>query len=131
MKKKWAVMIVIILLIVGLCVFESVYIQNSFSYLYGELVKFEEKISVDENNIDSEENISIMKDLHSSWQKRSDNLKMIVWHTGMKEVEINLSRIQSYVMMNDFAEAIVELNALKDFCMHYRDDFTITIENIL
>lgn len=130
MKKKWAVMIVIIVLIVGLCVFESVYIQNSFSYLYGELVKFEDKISPDKD-IDLEENISTIKMLHSNWQKRSDNLKMIVWHTGMKEVEINLSRIQSYVMMNDFAEAIVELNALKDFCLHYKDDFTITIENIL
>ena len=130
MKKKWAVMIVIIVLIVGLCVFESVYIQNSFSYLYGELVKFEDKISPDKD-IDLEENISTIKMLHSNWQKRSDNLKMIVWHTGMKEVEINLSRIQSYVMMNDYAETIVELNALKDFCLHYKDDFTITIENIL
>ncbi|MCR5553558.1 MAG: DUF4363 family protein [bacterium] len=131
MKKKWAVMIVIILLIVGLCVFESIYIQNSFTYLYGELVKFEEKISEDENNIGSEENVAIIKDLHSSWQRRSDNLKMIVWHTGMKEVEINLSRIQSYVITNNFEEAIVELNALKDFCLHYKDDFIITIENIL
>ena len=56
---------------------------------------------------------------------------MIVWHTGMKEVEINLSRIQSYVVMNNFEETIVELNALKDFCLHYKDDFIITIENIL
>ena len=84
-----------------------------------------------EKKLDKEENILIIKNLHEQWRAKTNVLKTIVWHTGMKEVEINLSRILSYTEQNNFSEAMVEINALKDFCRHYADDFTITIENVL
>lgn len=130
MAKKWVVMSIITLLIVSLCVLESNYIQDSFEFLLDNLNVIEMNISVD-GDINTVGNIKALNDLHEQWRNKTKYLKMIVWHTGMKEVEINLSRIQSYVEINNQEEALVELHALQDFSRHYKDDFTITIENIL
>ena len=131
MVKKWIVMSVIILCIVGLCVGENLYIQDSFTFLKENLVQIQESLSVDTENINTQENILALENLHTEWRKRAKVLKTLVWHTGMKEVEINLSRILTYTKQNDYKEAEVELNALLDFSDHYMNDFTINLENIL
>lgn len=131
MVKKWIVMSVIILCIVGLCVGENLYIQDSFTFLKENLVQIQENLSVDTENINTQENILALENLHTEWRKRAKVLKTLVWHTGMKEVEINLSRILTYTKQNDYKEAEVELNALLDFSDHYMNDFTINLENIL
>lgn len=131
MVKKWIVMCVIIALIVGLCVWENVYIQQSFTFLLNRLDAIEVQLSENEELINTEENILALTNLHEEWREKTKVLKTIVWHTGMKEVEINLSRVLSYVEQNDFKEAMVELHALQDFSKHYKQDFTITLENIL
>ena len=131
MVKKWIVMSVIILCIVGLCVGENLYIQDSFTFLRENLVQIQESLSVDTKNINTQENILALENLHTEWRKRAKVLKTLVWHTGMKEVEINLSRILTYTEQNDYKEAVVELNALLDFSDHYMNDFTINLENIL
>lgn len=131
MVKKWIVMIGIILAIVGVCIWENLYIQKAFSFLEGRLNEIEVKLSQNEEAINTQENIKEIKKLHEEWQHYSNVLKTIVWHTGMKDVEINLSRILSYVEENDYTEAMVELHVLEDFCKHYSKDFTINIQNIL
>lgn len=131
MVKKWIVMSVIILGIIGLCVWENIYIQQSFSFLETRLNQIEQQLSQDEANIDLPQNVNELKKLHEEWRNKTTFLKMIVWHTGMKEVEINLSRITSYTEENNYEEAMVELHALLDFCDHYKNDFTVTLENIL
>lgn len=124
-------MIGIILAIVGVCIWENLYIQKAFSFLEGRLNEIEVKLSQNEEAINTQENIKEIKKLHEEWQHYSNVLKTIVWHTGMKDVEINLSRILTYVEENDYTEAMVELHVLEDFCKHYSKDFTINIQNIL
>ena len=124
-------MIIIFAIIIGICFWENLYISSSFTYLEDGLFKVETMIKQNEEKIDTQTNILEIKSLHENWRNKTKVLKAIVWHTGMKEVEINLSRILSYTEQNNFVEAMVEINALKDFCRHYADDFTITIENVL
>ena len=130
MAKKWAVMIGIILIIVGVCVIETNYIQNSFNFLLNEMNTVETKIRADGENINLPENIIFLENIHTEWRKKSEVLKMIVWHTGIKEVEVNLSRIKTYVEENNSEEALVEVHQLQDFSKHYKDDFKITLSNI-
>ena len=54
MVKKWIVMSVIILCIVGLCVGENLYIQDSFTFLRENLVQIQESLSVDTENINTQ-----------------------------------------------------------------------------
>ena len=106
--------LVIILLFLGLVFaagfFESLYITSSFNELESRLTDIRLDLSKTPDHIDTTQNITTLKELHTDWQKHTKVLKFFVWHTGIKDVEVGLSRITSYTEENDYTEAYTELN---------------------
>ena len=131
MTKKIIAIICFIAVIIATGIFESNYIITSFDTLSEELVIIEQKLSATPDAIDTEENISTLKDLHHRWQTRTQILKFFVWHTGIKDVEVGISRITSYTERNNYEEAYTELNNLIDYCNHYSEDYRFSIQNVI
>lgn len=131
MVKKTISIFVFIAIIFSAGFFESNYIIKSFSFLENELVVVLNMLETDEENIDKPLNIQKLKDLHKAWQERTKILKFFVWHTGIKEVEVGLSRITSYTEENNFTEAYTELNNLSDYCKHYQQDYRFSLQNVI
>ena len=123
-------MISIILMLVGGCVFESIYVNNSFDKLIDSLENFQEELDGQEENINTEYFIQKSKSIHEKWHKKVEVLKCLIWHSGIKEVEIGLARVEVYIKENDYKEATAEISSLIDYLEHYSDDFSISIENI-
>lgn len=132
MVKKWIIMLVIIAILVVGCVLESNYVNNAFIFLEESLVSFKEFVEkTPEEELGCEENVKEVATLHDEWHGKLSGLKCLIWHSGVKDVEVGLSRIQTYIKENDKTETLAELNSLIDYLKHYSEDFTITIENIL
>lgn len=131
MVKKWIVIGVITALLVVSCVLEYRFVNGSFAYLDGELKTFKEMIATNEEQIDSEENITYIENVHKNWHTKTNILKALIWHTGLKDIEISLSRIKTYTEENDYTEALAELDQLIDYVAHYASDFTLSLENLL
>ncbi len=131
MIKKLIAILVFIGIIIATGVFESNYIIKSFDGLSERLVSIEQSLAENENSIDTEENIQALKQTHKDWQERTKVLKFFVWHTGIKDVEVGLSRITSYTEQNNYEEAYTELNNLIDYCNHYSEDYRFSIQNII
>ncbi len=131
MIKKLVAICSFIVLIVSFGFFESKYILNSFDELSDKLVIIEQQLALTPDSINTEENISDLKGLHEHWQTHTQILKFFVWHTGIKDVEVGLSRITSYTEMNNYEEAYTELNNLIDYCNHYSEDYRFSIQNII
>lgn len=112
------------------CALEYRFVNNSFEYLHGELVTFKQKLGEDKENINTEENVLFVENLHKNWHKKSNVLKALIWHTGIKDIEVGLSRIATYVSENDYTEALAETDSLIDYVMHYSSDFKLSIENL-
>ena len=130
MVKKWIVMIVLsIILIVG-CIFESVYVNRSFDWLINNLETIQIELTESKEKIDSEKFVKQIYDLHNTWHEKVKLLKCLIWHTNIKDVEIGLARISVYIEENDYTEAYAEIASLIDFTAHYLDDFRISAENI-
>ena len=130
MVKKWIIMIsLIIILIVG-CILESTYVNNSFDNLIERLETFQIKLDKNKENIDLDDNIFESKQIHNEWHKRVDLLKCLIWHTGIKDIEVGLARISIYIEENDYTEASAEISSLVDYLKHYSSDFDISWENI-
>ena len=130
MVKKWIIMgSLIIVLIIG-CVLESTYVNNSFDNLVERLENFQIKLDENDEKIDLNELIVESKQIHSEWHKKVDLLKCLIWHTGIKDVEVGLARISIYVEENDYKEASAEVSALVDYLKHYSSDFDVSWENI-
>ena len=130
MVKKWIIMIsLIVFLIVG-CILESTYVNNSFDNLIERLETFQIKLDKNKENIDLDDNIFESKQIHNEWHERVDLLKCLIWHTGIKDIEVGLARISIYIEENDYTEASAEISSLVDYLKHYSSDFDISWENI-
>ena len=130
MVKKWIVMIVLIIVLIVGCVIESIYVNKSFDNLVIELETFQKKLDSNEENIDKTVFVSEAKNIHKKWHKKVKVLKCLIWHTGIKDVEIGLARVEVYIEENDYTEASAEISSLVDYLEHYSDDFSISWENI-
>ena len=130
MLKKWAVIIVIIGLLVVGCIVEGNYVNSTFDQMTKSLEKYQTMLENTDENIDIAENIDYLEFLHADFHEKEKVLKALIWHTGLKDVEVGLSRIITYTKEKDYTEAMAETKALTDYCKHYSLDFKITPENV-
>lgn len=131
MVKKWIVISVIIVGLILGCILEYNYVNNSFDSLQKQLEDYNLILDKDKENINSEENINYIEQVHLDWQDNVSGLKALIWHTGIKDIEIGLAKIKVYTIENDYTEALAELRSLIDYVKHYKEDFTISLENLL
>lgn len=131
MVKKWVTMILLTSILVVGCYFESRYIHNSFGGLINTLETFQIELTENKEKIDTEEFIAKAYDIHNDWHSKLGGLKCLIWHTGLKDIEVSLAKISTYISENDYTESYAELASLIDYIAHYLDDFKISAENIL
>ena len=130
MGKKWIVMIVLFVLLIIGCVMESIFVNKSFDHLIDSLEELQIELDLNEENINKESLSRKAEHIHEDWHKKVKILKCLIWHTGIKDVEIGLARISVYIDENDYTEASAEVLSLIDYLTHYSDDFSISWENI-
>ncbi len=131
MVKKWIVILTILVLLILGCIAESSYVNGSFKKFENRLETAKSMLEEDDGAIDNAENIEYLKDIENDWDRNIKGLKSVIWHTGLKEIEIGLSRVITYTEENNFTEAMTELNAIIDYLDTYEDEFEVSLENLL
>jgi len=116
--------------ILTVSILESKYIEITFEKFEKELLQFSAMLDENQDNINSFKNLQRIESITQEWHKTAIKLKYLVWHTGIKDVEVGLSRIATYTKENDYTEAKAELNNLLDFTRHYSKDFKVLPENV-
>lgn len=130
MVRKWIVILSLMTLLGVGCALEYRFVNHSFEFLQKSLVEYKQMLCQDKEQIDSEENVLFVQNIHEKWHKKSKVLKALIWHTGIKDIEVGLSKIETYSSENDFTEALAELDSLLDYVSHYASDFKLAIENL-
>lgn len=131
MTKKFIAVLVFLLTIAIGGYFECGFVTKSFEELIGKLNEVKTELSITPESIDTPENVGKLVSIHEFWQDKTSVIKFFVWHTGIKDVEVGLSRITSYTEENNYTEAYVELNNLIDYCEHYQNDYKFSWQNII
>ncbi len=130
MVKRWIIMITLSVILIVSCVIETTYVNNSFDWLINSMETLQIEITENKEKIDTKEIIDRAYGIHENWHKKVKVLKCLIWHTGIKDVEIGLARIAVYIEENDYTEAYAEIASLIDYAAHYLDDFEISVDNI-
>lgn len=130
MVKKWIFILSLIAILTASCILEYNFVNHSFDHLKEQLLTYKQMLDEDKEHIDTEQNISYVQEVHEKWHKKSDILKALIWHTGIKDIEVGLSRIETYTSENDYTEALAELDSLIDYVAHYASDFKLTFSNL-
>lgn len=130
MVKKWIIMLLLSVLLVVGCIFESRFVHNSLSWLINSLETLQIEITQQSDKIDEDKFIDMAYSIHENWHDKVKILKCVIWHSGIKDAETGLARIAVYIEENDYKEASAEIASLIDYLAHYLDDFVISTENI-
>ena len=130
MVKRWVIIISLFFILIGACVVESIYTRKSFEWLINNVETLQIELSENKDKIDKKEFIEKIGDIHLKWSKKVDVLKGLIWHTGIKDIEIGLARIQVYIAENNYTEAYAEIAGVIDYSSHYLDDFKLIFGNI-
>ena len=131
MVKKWIVVIAIILSLGVACILEYHFVNKEFEVLESKLETYKIMLEATKDKIDTEENITYIADVHAYWHGKNKVLKSLIWHSGLKDIEVGMARIKTYVEEDNFTEALTELESLTYYVSHYSDDFKFSLENIL
>ena len=130
MVKKWIIMIVLMIFLIAGCIAESIFVNKAFDDLISSLTMLELDLKENKEKVDTDELINKSYKIHNDWNKKDKILKSLIWHSGIKDVEIGIARISVYIEENDFTEAYAEISSLIDYLSHYSEDFSISWENI-
>ena len=130
MKSKWVIVVCIIAALVVGCLLEYKFVNNTFENMTAHFEDVKTMLDQNQEHVDTEQILNYLEDLHSDFHKKEKVLKSLIWHTGLKDVEIGISRIISYAQNNEYVDAVAETNGLIDYCKHYGQDFKISWDNI-
>ena len=130
MLKKWAIVLFIVASLIVGCALEYRFVNGTFEDMTLHFEHVQTMLEENQSHVDTQEILNYLDDLHDDFHEKEKVLKALIWHTGLKDVEIGISKIAAYAKNNNFDEAIAETKSLVDYCRHYGQDFKLSWENI-
>jgi hypothetical protein len=106
----------------------------SYNYLYASSNSIEKKLDVIEQDIKSEKWMSAKTnadDLEKIWGKISNKWAILIEHREIDDIDMSLSKLESFIETKDKDLSLSELKTLKELYSHIPSNEKLTLENIL
>lgn len=127
--KKALIVIILSVLLLGLATYELIAVDKIISQLEIMTVQLQVEISENEDNvIDTSTSVDEVK---SFWSKHEENLCLMFNHKDLSTITDTLSRLSSSVNNNDYDNAIIEVNLLKEYSEKNRHVMGFNLQNLL
>jgi hypothetical protein len=122
MKFKLTIAIVIIILLIGGGIFETIYIQKT-------LGEFNEKLEqiADQETYD----VETIKELQSWWGKKIVILSLTIPHFQLNEINFTLSELIGAVEAEDIQSSNALLRRIQEYSVTIMDTYKFSLVNIL
>lgn len=128
MKRAITIVVLFVLLIV-LATYELVMVDKIITKLDNLTLTIQTEIKNNKDNITVATNS--ITETKSFWDKHEDNLCLMFNHKDLSTITDTLSRLLSYAENNDYDNAIVEANLLKEYSEKNRHIMGFNMQNFL
>ncbi len=127
-KETIICIVIVIAIIIGNYSMQN-YTKESVTELSNQLDDLKQEIlKIGEKNTEQiKENI---KQLQEEWETRHDKLAYFIEHDELEKVETNLIGLDSFMEMEQYPEAISELDKSVFLLRHIEDKYALDLENI-
>lgn len=128
LKESIICIVLVIAIFIGNNVTQN-YTKESAKELSNMLNELKENIL----NIEGEDSNQLkdkMKGIKEEWESRFNKLAYYIEHDELEKVENNLTGISSFIEMEEYAEAISELDKGVFVLKHIQDKYAFSLENI-
>ena len=124
MVKSIVSMIIAALIIIGGCIWENLYINNTFDELHETFDIIETKL---ENETCSEKDVLYAQKV---WLDKKEELHAVIPHTDIKEVDLWISECLYYTSDKDYKEAQGKVTVILELLEQIPRNYLIRFENI-
>lgn len=128
MKRAITIVVLFVLLIV-LATYELVMVDKIITKLDNLTLTIQTEIKNNKDDITVATNS--ITETKSFWDKHEDNLCLMFNHKDLSTITDTLSRLLSYAKNNDYDNAIVEANLLKEYSEKNRHIMGFNMQNFL
>lgn len=130
MLKELIISIVIIVIIFIGNSFTENYTRKSISQTSDDLIELREELIKDENQINSEVVEEKINEIHEKWDTKYEKLAYYIEHDELEKVETELTSLRGYIQINEFSEAIPELDKSVYILEHIKNKTAFNLRNI-
>lgn len=128
MLKEIVICVIIVTLIFGGNIITQNYTNNSVDKTSEELDRLREEIIKEDAN--SEIANQKINEISSNWNRKHKKLAYYIEHDELEKVETNLSALKGYIEVNEFEEAVAELDRTIYILQHIKNKNIFNLENI-
>ncbi len=139
MKKELIIVIIIVIAIIILDTITHNYTKNNFAKINEQLEqikKISENIAKEEKERESDKNSKQqelqekIKIMEEDWQAINKNTAFYIEHEELEKVNASMIKFKSYIQLEEYTEAIPELENCKYILDHIRDKEAMQIINL-
>lgn len=128
MFKELVICIIIVVLIFAGNIITQNYTNSSINITSEELNKLREEIIKEEVN--SEISNQKINEIYNDWNNRHKNLAYYIEHDELEKVETDLSALKGYIEIEEYKEAVAELDRTVYVLQHIKHKNIFSLENI-
>ncbi len=127
MKKEIIICFVIIIAVIILNIITINYTKESVRSLKFELSKIKEDIEQEKDVNSVNEKV---KELRENWETRYEKLAYYIEHNELEKVELYIVGLDSNINVEEYSQAIGELDKCIYVLEHIKDKYSFNLENI-
>lgn len=132
MKKELIIVIVIVIAIIIIDTITQNYTRNSFEKINNELEKIKEIINkIDDQEKNSQQELQEkIKTMEEDWKIINRKTAFYIEHEELEKVNASMIKFKSYIQLEEYTEAIPELENCKYILDHIREKEKMQIINL-
>ena len=110
MKRKIIILLLFLALITG-AIMEQIYIKDSINSMQTKIKELEQEIHI---NFQSDKSFNKVEEIKVFWNEREKVLSMFINYKELKEIVVQISRLQQTMLQGDEENTFIELTVLKN-----------------
>ena len=109
-KRKIIILLLFLALITG-AIMEQIYIKDSINSMQTKIKELEQEIHI---NFQSDKSFNKVEEIKVFWNEREKVLSMFINYKELKEIVVQISRLQQTMLQGDEENTFIELTVLKN-----------------
>lgn len=132
MKKELIIVIIIVIAIIIIDIITQNYTRDSFEKINNELEKIKEIINkIDDQEKNSQQELQEkIKTMEEDWKIINRKTAFYIEHEELEKVNASMIKFKSYIQLEEYTEAIPELENCKYILDHIREKEKMQIINL-
>ncbi len=130
MLKKYIYLLIIILFLVGVCIWEDLSV-NIYLQQIDDAVAEIQALVADKDAINSYDILMTVENLEEMWMKNENNLCILVNHKDIEDIGMEIARLKSTIATNQIEDFNASLSLVRFFTETYHHVMGTSIQNLL